>query len=160
MATLTDLLDHIRRRDEYADAAVGALVDFLEQQAPPAAVPDASRNGRTLGSPARLDPDRARWNEVIDAVAGLLADEPEHPSLVYALGRSHDERAHPVLERFTLCYLADPVREELFWQALIGLLNFDDAPQDILRRVAEGSTSERGRELATRELELLASLPS
>jgi hypothetical protein len=125
MTTVSTLLTHIRDDDEQSRAAVGAFVDFLEQSAPWEArtrLPHdgayldlgdieerstlALARGRRAGTPAQL-----HWDEAVDSVLPFLREEPDHPSLVFALGESHHPRIRPLLEELTERFFADEARE-------------------------------------------------
>jgi hypothetical protein len=149
MSFVSSLLDHIRLADDQADAAVGAFVDLFErtglteQERPYWARPPFSSN---------------EWDEAVEAITAFLREDPDHPSLVVALGKSHDPRSRPVLEDLTMRFASEPGHEELAWQALVGLLNFDDVPERVLDHVDRAGSSERLRRLAHRRLELLSQL--
>ncbi|MCP9488933.1 MAG: hypothetical protein MSC31_03555 [Solirubrobacteraceae bacterium MAG38_C4-C5] len=141
-----------------------ALVVFFEQGSPPPYVAEdpawapAFRLDEVVTDPypvpaQRRNPMRAEWDRALVGVMAFLKADPEHPDLVFALGKSHDQRIKPLLESFVLRYADDEAHEELLWQSLVALDNFDDAPADVFERVVEQASSGRARRLAEQRLD-------
>jgi hypothetical protein len=117
------------------------------------------RHSLALAGDRRTESGSLRqWDEAIEAVARFLHEEPDHPSLVFALGKSHDPRIRPLLEELVARFLGDQTKEELVWQSLVALLNFHDISCEFLAHVADDGPSDRIRRLARQRLELLDQL--
>jgi HEAT repeat protein len=77
--------------------------------------------------------------EAVEALIKYVGETPEpHPTAVWALTKGYDERALPhfinILDRFS----ADPEKEKLAYQALVGLSSFRDDPSlSAVRRAAD-----------------------
>jgi hypothetical protein len=166
MTIASELLEHVRAEDEQAEAAVGALVAFFEQASPSGPTSDwtswtsfdawqsAVREQDTAIVGAGGSNGRRQWDDAVTRVMEFLTEEPEHPSLVFALGKSNDPRIKPLLRTLIRRFADDGSHEELLWQSLIALTNFDDVDDDVLEAVAGTASSERARSLARRRLEL------
>jgi hypothetical protein len=132
----TDIyLNHIKNRDTQAAASMAALTDFFDQQ--------------LLNS--NID-SMAEWDEVLFKVISFVGSNPDYADLVFALGRSHDVRIKPMLYSLIESFVEYASREEIVWQALVALSNFDVVSQYALESILLSTTSLRIRQLAEDQL--------
>jgi hypothetical protein len=169
--TVDEVLEHVRAGDEQAEAAVGALAAYFDQVGRESTGTDDTEDSVFEAWRRRVREDetwratlgrdvRHEWDEAVTKVMAFLAREPEHPDLVFALGKSQDPRIKPLLWAMIERFVSDRAHEELVWQALIALTNFDEADPfaldsvALLETVASRAASERARTLARQWLEV------
>ena len=142
MTVIAELLDRIPEGGEAANNALRALGLLLEQH-------HARRpEGDDGGLSELLGPDLAEYrlseDEVTEAITGLSAylqgAEVPNSGALWALGKSADERAVPVLIETLSRFLHDPAHEPLAHQALTSLLPFGtpEARAAVRRAAQEG----------------------
>jgi hypothetical protein len=141
MSLVDDLIEHLRRNDDEADAAALALGEFLAAGRPVGARAKRSAgNAKSVGTPGEA-PGEDAWEFALWRLASFLAEE-EHPrpGAVWALGKSRDDRVADVLAKVLRQNLADVAREPIARQALVSLSTLPNPPlADIQLAAAEGS---------------------